>query len=68
VSHTSNADTPMECPLCKASLRASPIPEEQRHHYGGATHYSDVIGVYDHARDRTTHWRCPECGGTWERR
>jgi len=26
-----------------------------------------VIGIYDRDRDRTTHWKCPDCGAEWER-
>ena len=25
------------------------------------------IGVYSMEEDRTTHWRCPECGHEWPR-
>ena len=53
------------CPACDADLTGDPIPE--RHHYGTATHYSRKIGLTDMERDRTTHYRCPDCGHTWKR-
>lgn len=64
MSHTSNADTPVRCPN-GCDLTGSAIPEEQRHMYGGATHYSDVIGIVEN--DRTVAWRCPDCGEEWPR-
>lgn len=60
--------TPTECPACKADLRGSEIPEEHREAYGGETHLSHVIGIYSTELDRTTHWRCPDCGHEWERK
>jgi hypothetical protein len=29
--------------------------------------FSRVVGIYSLERDRTTHWLCPDCGGTWPR-
>jgi transposase-like protein len=57
---------PTHCPHCHADLKGEPIPEKDRHHFG-VTHFSRVIGLYDRSRDRTTHWRCPDCGREWER-
>lgn len=55
------------CPLCRADLTGSPIPKEDQELFGGATHFSLKISIYDLSRDRTTHYRCPDCGGEWER-
>jgi len=62
-----------ECPACGADLRAAPIPAASLHLYGYGrkatcdgcgqpAHFSRLIGVYDERRDRTDHWRCPDCG------
>jgi hypothetical protein len=60
------SDTPAACPACGADLRGDPIPEEYRDtHYGGATHYQRVIGLY--AFDRTVGYACPECDARWPR-
>jgi hypothetical protein len=60
--------TPTECPKCKADLRGADIPPSQQGAYGGETHFTRVIGIYDRYKDRTTHWRCPDCGHEWERK
>ena len=60
-------DTPTTCPKCGGDLRGHPIPEKDRHQFGGATHFSRVIGRYDKALDRTIEWICPLCAHTWER-
>lgn len=57
---------PELCPLCGADLTGEPIPVELMPEFG-ATHGSRKIGLYSLERDRVTHWRCPDCGGTWER-
>jgi hypothetical protein len=54
------------CPLCQADLTGAPIPVEDWEDFGG-THFSRAIAIYDQNRDRTTHYRCPDCGGEWER-
>jgi len=60
-----------ECPACGADLRSTPIPVASLHLYGDtptcdgcglSSHFSRLIGVYDERRDRTDHWRCPDCG------
>jgi hypothetical protein len=48
-------------------LTGEPIPEGARHHYGDKTHFSRCIGIYDHNRDRTVEWLCPDCGVRWPR-
>jgi uncharacterized C2H2 Zn-finger protein len=55
------------CPECKASFQGKPIPIEHQHHFGGKTHFSRLIGIYCLERDRTTHWKCPDCGHEWGR-
>jgi len=54
---------PTECPKCKVDLR-----ERWMDANGQEAEGSRVIGVYDRDRDRTTHWRCPDCGHEWERK
>lgn len=58
---------PKRCPACNADFTGEPIPEESRHHYGDATHFSRVIGVYDYDLDRTVAWECPDCQHQWPR-
>ena len=57
-----------KCPHCGVSLIGNEIPEENRHLFGGATHfYRDilvsVLGVYD----GYLFHRCPDCKGEWHR-
>ena len=59
--------TPMACPSCKADLTGSEIPEKDRVYYGGHSHFSNAIGLYDRKKDRTTHWKCPDCKHVWAR-
>jgi uncharacterized protein with PIN domain len=56
-----------ECPECGADLRGEEIPPEQRAMFGGATHGSRLIGIYDRARERTECYRCPDCEARIER-
>ena len=55
------------CPLCKADLQGSKIP------WGAwgtttQTHFSRKIGVEIHGVfDGVLFWRCPDCGGAWNR-
>lgn len=55
------------CPLCGADLTGPPIPEKDREAFGGKTHFSRRISVYDRNLDRPTHHCCPDCGGEWGR-
>jgi rubredoxin len=50
---------PTECPKCHADLRygISDIKDNGEFEY-----FSRVISIYDRDKDRTTHWRCPDCG------
>lgn len=38
-------DSKEYCPLCSTNLQGEPIPEEEQHHYGGATHFTRKIGI-----------------------
>ncbi len=49
---------PDECPSCRAFF---PYTRTDR------LLDSRVISVYSMQQDRTTHWRCPDCGHEWER-
>jgi hypothetical protein len=55
------------CPNCDANLVGDPIPEQQRHHFGGKKNFMRTIGLYDDDRDMTIAWRCPDCGHEWPR-
>ena len=61
------AVTPDKCPHCQSDLTGDPIPQEWLDMYGGSTHYSQVIGIYDRELDRTVAYRCPDCNGEWKR-
>jgi hypothetical protein len=54
------------CRFCGSDLRGPEIPEDDRKHYGGKTHFSRVIGVeYGYGSpfryDGVSEWRCPDC-------
>ena len=59
--------SPTECPHCRADLRGYEIPLCDRHAYGGKERLTRAIAIYSRERDRTTHWKCPDCGKEWER-
>ena len=59
---------PTECPQCHADLRGGEIPLCDRAAFGGESRFSRCIAIYDRDKDRTTHWRCPDCGAEWERK
>jgi hypothetical protein len=48
--------------MCKADWTGKPIPEEDRQYFGGKTHFSKKILIYDADEDRTVSVKCPECG------
>lgn len=48
---------PIWCPHCKADLRD---------HKNGVP-FKRSIAVYSREQDRTAHWKCPDCEGTWDR-
>ncbi|MFD1445778.1 hypothetical protein [Oceanobacillus profundus] len=54
------------CPYCNADLQGEPILNEDQEWYG-ATHFTRKIGMYDLEKDRTIKWKCPDCGGEWDR-
>ena len=58
------------CPECQSDWRGSPIPEENKHHYGtNSGYFSRLIGVEIYGGyDGTDHWRCPDCASTFRRR
>lgn len=56
---------PDTCPHCKADLRGKPIPEDVRGLFGGHTHFTRKISLYDRDKDRTVAYRCPDCKGEW---
>lgn len=59
---------PSTCPHCQASLIGAPISEEARCLVGGAHFWNRVIAHYDHDKDMTVAWQCPDCGKTWKRK
>lgn len=63
----SDADNKYVCPKNGCDLKGPEIPEKYREYHGGATHYSELISLYDRDRDRTTAYKCPKCGATWAR-
>jgi hypothetical protein len=58
---------PTTCPACRADLRKNEIPLATRDAFGGATHFSRVLGIYSLADDATVGWQCPDCGQLWAR-
>ena len=58
---------PDKCPQCGADFQGKPIPAEDQHLFGGETHFSRRISIYSREPDRTTHYKCPDCGHVWER-
>ena len=54
------------CPLCGADHRGGPIPEDIADNYS-SKHWSRRVAITDPDRDRVTQYRCPDCGGTWDR-
>lgn len=54
------------CPHCKVNLQGDPIPEHQQYLFG-VTHFSRAISLYDIDKDRTVAFKCPDCGGRWDR-
>ena len=58
---------PDNCPKCHTNLIGDPIPVEDQEVFGGHTHFSRVIGIYDRDRDETVYYKCPDCGYQWAR-
>lgn len=44
-----------------------PEPDRLCGECGEPRHFSNLIGVYDRDRDRTTEWLCPLCDARWPR-
>lgn len=59
--------TTTECPECHANWQAEEIPVALREWFGGASHYSRLIAVYDRATDKTVTYVCPDCDARWAR-
>jgi hypothetical protein len=62
--------TKMEaCPVCKASWRGEPIPQESIDNgfYDGPGFFSKVMALYSMEEDRTFAYCCPSCNITWDR-
>ncbi len=68
------------CPNCKTDLRGENIYEyflakyndevkakQSADMFGGDGYFYKTISVYSFERDRTTHYRCPDCFTEWER-
>lgn len=55
------------CPVCEASWVGDEIPPENRHHYGGLTHFRRWIAIYDWYRDVTVAYACPDCNAIFDR-
>lgn len=56
------------CPGCEASLVGEEIPEKDREHFGGATHFKREILVKGYSEDyatKGTYYQCPDCKHTW---
>lgn len=53
------------CPHCNSNLCGDVIPTSIQKHYGD-THFSRKIGIYDVSLDKTTHYICPDCNGTFD--
>jgi hypothetical protein len=62
--HNNNKET---CPICASDLEGDEIPELERLHFGGKTHFSRKIAIYDRDADRTVAFECPDCGERWAR-
>lgn len=72
---------PTECPSCKKNLVGDLIWQYFRDHgfteaecdkfakqYGATRtegNFNLTIGLYDMDKDRTTAWKCPDCGHEW---
>ena len=57
---------PRYCQVCGKSFKGEPINPSHLHLYGGATHYSKVVGVSQ--GDRVVVWECPFCKAVCERK
>ena len=60
-------EDPKFCAECGVSFEGDPIPEDKQELFGGAKHFSKVIGLYSRDKDMTVGYRCPECSHSWPR-
>jgi len=59
------SNDPENCPHCKVSLLADPIPKESLQHYSG-TYFKREIGIEIRGfYDGVAYYECPDCGGEW---
>lgn len=49
------------CTKCGCSLIGNPIPDDIKHLYGHASHFSRLVGQYDPKTQKIKAWECPEC-------
>ena len=57
------SDFPKDCPHCLSDFKGEPIPDRHRHLYGGASHYSRLVGIEVPGEyDGTLYYVCPDCG------
>ncbi len=61
-----------KCPHCGADLVGDQIDPDVADQYAGEwyngkKYFSRRIGLYDMGLDRTVKWKCPDCGGEWDR-
>tara|TARA_Y100000034_G_scaffold59657_1_gene72549 strand:+ start:17373 stop:17618 length:246 start_codon:yes stop_codon:yes gene_type:complete len=56
------------CPHCGNNLQGAEIKQEDRHLFGGVTHFGRKIGWQDpDIYDGVLFWKCPDCGEKWHR-
>lgn len=53
------------CPKCGANWQGGEIPVESRKMYGGASHFSRLIGIVEN--DMVARWQCPDCKAEFPR-
>lgn len=56
-----------KCKVNGCDLKGIPIPEKDRHLFGGKTHFSQMIAISDRKKDRVTEYLCPKCMARWPR-
>jgi predicted RNA-binding Zn-ribbon protein involved in translation (DUF1610 family) len=52
----------LACPHCGSDLRYTPIPERDRHMYGGKEWFLRSVVISSRELDRAVAVRCPDCG------
>jgi predicted Zn-ribbon and HTH transcriptional regulator len=56
-----------KCPKCNSDWTDGLIPEKDRHLFGNKKNFSRLISIYDHDRDRTVAFECPDCKERFDR-